>query len=337
MPFPISDDWHGKPLNLDGVRVALLPDAHLGRKFVNDVPLHRRGERERMIEDDFCRHLAMAEDADLHVCVGDLFDKAVVSLDTIMFAAKAYMNAVDAFPETQFIVYPGNHDLSRNLEAVSAYDIFRQIIETAERSNITVLRDHPMTEVVKGRAFGFVPWHPVKSSAEMAQDMLNYSARHLTAIFGHWDIINPGSDHNIVPVETVRGRTDLIITGHDHRRRLMNYGGDLQVLVTGSMQPYAHGEDVTGEMYRTVSLAELARIEDTRNLCLRVVLADGEEMPEVDALQVKPMRQKALEEELSVSFETFDMASIFADVFASKGISPEITKLVMDRYRTERV
>ena len=53
----------------------LLGDPHLGRTFVHGVPLHRRGEREVMMWRNFAQSLSNVT-TPLHICLGDLFDRA---------------------------------------------------------------------------------------------------------------------------------------------------------------------------------------------------------------------------------------------------------------------
>ena len=93
-----------------------LGDVHLGRAFVHGVPpLHRRGEREAMLWRGFAESLSNVS-TPLHICMGDLFDRAVVSYDTIVSAARLYTQAAAQFPQTKFIILRGNHDASRDAE-----------------------------------------------------------------------------------------------------------------------------------------------------------------------------------------------------------------------------
>jgi hypothetical protein len=85
--------------------IKLLGDPHLGRTFRNNVPLHRRGEREAMIWQRSEREIRGTEAA-THVCLGDLFDAPLVSFDTIWRTAMAYWAAPET---TRFVVLQGNH------------------------------------------------------------------------------------------------------------------------------------------------------------------------------------------------------------------------------------
>ena len=116
----------------------LLGDPHLGRTFVHGVPLHRRGEREAMLWRDFAQSLSSVA-APLHICMGDLFDRAVVSYDTIVSAARLYMHAAAKFPQTKFIILRGNHDTSRDADKVSAFEAERASRAAATRVTASLL------------------------------------------------------------------------------------------------------------------------------------------------------------------------------------------------------
>ena len=118
--------------------ITLMGDAHLGRSFIHGVALSRRGEREEMVWRDFAANLAAAKPG-LHVSMGDLFDKAIVPYEVIARAAKLYRQAAEAKPQTRFVVLRGNHDVRRDLEKISAFDLFALLV-----------RDIPTIFVVSG-------------------------------------------------------------------------------------------------------------------------------------------------------------------------------------------
>src|SRR3546814_7408633 len=104
----------------NGKTVALIGDPHLGRKFENGVPLHRRGERERNQLANFQDQLA--QDVDIVVMVGDLFDHPHVGFKVVL---DAYI-AIDAATQAtgnEILLLAGNHDLPRNLEVVGAFEM----------------------------------------------------------------------------------------------------------------------------------------------------------------------------------------------------------------------
>lgn len=294
-------------LDLTGTKVGLLGDPHLGRRFVNNVPLHRRGDHEKLVNAGFRKHLIGASGLDFHVCMGDLFDRPVVTPETVMFAADCYVYAAQYYPRTRFVVLAGNHDLAKDLDAVNSFDLFSRIVDHA---GILCVRNTP----VLSNGLLFVPYGCAPGEARSR------------AAFGHWDLVNPTSSHNLVP----KLDTGLYVTGHDHVARVETRHG-IKTICTGSMQAYAHGE---GEPYRTVTLAELEAISDTHDLCLRVVLAEGEELPEIDALQVSVKREKQEENlDLDVGFEGFDMQKIFSEIMQKNEVGEQLISELSERYR----
>src|SRR4051794_6184961 len=192
---------------------------------------------------DFAQSLATVT-TPLHICMGDLFDRAVVPYETIVSAARLYMDAAAKFPRTKFVILRGNHDTSRDADKISAFDVFSMIVEGAE--NI-----RPIAEPQQVEGYWFCPWDPVRSAAEL---VAQYATPALAA-FGHFDIT--GNEHNLVPVqELAAAGITKVYTGHVHLPQKFTRAG-VDVIVTGSMQPLAHGEDPSQRLYVTRSLAEV--------------------------------------------------------------------------------
>lgn len=298
--------------DINGLKIKTLGDPHLGRPFLTGVPLHRRGEREQQVMEQFRKDLLDVKGVDMHVCMGDLFDKMVVPPSVVLFAAAAYLKAARENPEVYYVVLMGNHDGSRDTMMRSSFDLFDAIVNPV--GNILVVRDHARH---LQRGLCFVPWHPFKSAKEMVAE-----APPAEVYFGHWDIESfGGDDHQLLPYEELSKRTKLVITGHVHGAREFEHD-DLKVIVTGSMQPYSHGEDPAGERYVTLTLAQLEQAGDLADKCVRLILADGEEMPaEIpDCLQftVKRISTEA-PEAVEVQLESFSLQKLFKEAMAEEG------------------
>ena len=189
----------------------ILGDPHVGKVFLNNVPLHRRGDHEKIVWKEFERQLD-PEGAEVHVNLGDLFDRPYVPYSVLDRAAQLYLNAARSHPDTEFVVLRGNHDASRDMEAVSAFDIFAGLV-TGE-PNITVVDSW----FIHGGAV-FFGWHPIKTAAEVVTDFNETNPGYeVDVAFGHWDV-DPRSDpFNLIPI----GQLKLIpclkqaITGHVH-------------------------------------------------------------------------------------------------------------------------
>ena len=283
----------------------LLGDPHLGRAFKTGVPLHRIGEREAMVWCSFGTSLFEA-DKPLHINMGDLFDKFVVPPEVLLEAARLYRQAAKSSPNTTFVVLRGNHDVSRDVNRASSFDIFKALMEDV--LNVLVVSD---THVVIDN-MGFVPFDPWKSAAEQVADLPD----GLDMIFTHFDFLDWGGIH-VLPTELLASKGILkVYNGHDHIAREETRHG-VSVTMTGSLQPYSHAEDPLETFYRTVTLAELDGLE-TKNLNVRVLLAEGEALPEgLDCLSLVAKRAPTSVEDTEVDtaeFDSFDLSKALEDL-----------------------
>src|SRR6056297_763167 len=137
-------------MNIPGVTI--LGDPHLGRRFRTGVPLHRLGHREAMKWRDFETSLFHGND-DLHVCIGDIFDKSNVPNAVVLKAAGLYRRAAEAMPSKTFVIIMGNHDGSRNADAASSFDVLTELLD--EVDNITVVRNEAKVLWDGERCFAF--------------------------------------------------------------------------------------------------------------------------------------------------------------------------------------
>lgn len=305
-----------------------LGDVHLGKKFEAGVPLHRRGDRERMQFEQFTRSL-MDTQADVHVQVGDLFDKFYVPFNVIWRTAETYKEAVVRNPGTTYIVLRGNHDASRDADKISAFQIFAALVRPY---GVRVAADEP----VRVGAEVFIPWHPFITAREMIEkhaDMI----RGADAVYGHWDIVN-GQDNQLPSAELRSLGVGEAFTGHDHTARTETLHG-LKVTITGSMQPYSHAEDATGELYVTLTLTEaLARIDELKDKSVRLILGPDEQLDvPIDCLQLQVQRQKGDGADMGqVDFEEFDLKQLFQQAVNEVGLSGEFAGQALERLEAER-
>ena len=304
-----------------------LGDPHAGRQFLNNVPLHRRGDHEAMVWAEFEKQLD-PRGAEVHVCMGDLYDRAIVPYGVVWRTAQAYLEAAFRHPSTLFVVLRGNHDASRNLEAISAFDLFTGLV--ARATNIRAVKDHHAhNELV------FFGWHPVLSATEVI-DAFRKEGRpdqqYLTS-FSHNDV-DPRSDpFNIIPIAELKelGITKAY-TGHDHLKREIARDG-LAIVVTGSMLPYAHGEDATGRTYVTMTLAEATAATDLHDKCVRIKLFPGEVFDlELDCLQLQVIRPEEDVGMLDVSIGDFDLKALFDGVMVDHQVPADIQAEVRQRW-----
>ncbi len=296
----------------------LIGDQHLGRRFVTGVPLDRRGDREAMIWEDFTK--ALSKPASFTILMGDLFDRPTVPLKLILDVYNAFVDSASG--KTTIVVIAGNHDLTRTAEGVSAFDILAELLSF--ENNVWVVKDEPL-------ALGdrlYVPYSPVKSAKEMIAPFVGQT---FEAVYGHWDVAF--SEHNLIPVEELQQITKVAFTGHIHKPEVRTYG-DLTVNVVGSLQPFAHGEEIVDDPrqpnYYTVELDELATVP--RNSVVRVILDPDATLPDdVDFLQITTKRRRDLDEEVEgVSYEEFDIEKLFIESLQTEGVSEKTIELLKE-------
>lgn len=306
-----------------------LGDPHLGRRFIHGVTLEKRGMREAMQWAQFEAHL-MQPIAPYHINMGDLFDAALVPYNVLQRAAYIYTMAARKNNDVLYVVLRGNHDTRRDLTDISAFDLFADLV--AYESNIIVVDEAPMQ--LNGMLF--VPWSPIHSAAEMVNGFSGEIS------FGHWDIDSFGTDNpNLIPTKKLaEAGFDAVYTGHVHKPRTFTRDG-INVHVVGSMQPFAHGEEVDESLYVTRSLP-LDPDEDFSNRCLRLLLKKGETLEEMpDCLQLSTKRDGDDDDngglEPTTTLGDFNLASLFQQAFDETGVSEGVAKKVLREFERRRL
>lgn len=313
-------------------------DPHLGRTFKTGVPLHRAGDREQAVWDDF--ETRICEVGFKHkVIMGDLFDQFVVPPEVVIRAANAISTGTGSVTG-KIIILRGNHDASKDVTKKSSFDLLYALLSplVAAGKIVFAFGDEPV--IVEDAAF--FGWHPF-ISAEDAVGMI-YPTWGIRKAFGHWDTTQHGQDrHNLIPLEVFRakGITD-VYTGHVHQAGFFEYP-DLKLYVTGSMQPYAHGEQEEGDSrYQTLSVIEVetrlaADPECFANSNVRIRLGDNETfMGKFNCLSMTFQRlvalhkeEDAVEDEGDVSFDEFNFDHLAAYCFEKNQVDSEMQTQIL--------
>lgn len=309
------------------MRVTICGDPHLGKKFTHGVPLHRQGVREAMMWEDFKSSLSNIQ-TPIHVNLGDLFDSSYVRYDLILATARVYLEAAAAFPHTRFVILKGNHDWTRDLTRRSAFDVFHELVKGQE--NIHVVTN----TFLRIGELAFVGFDPVRH----AQELLTDGLRGVIHIFGHWDV--EFAEHNLIPTARMAELGIMkATTGHVHKPDSFTRDG-VEVVVHGSMQPYAHGQESNDDLYVTLPLSEaLTQAESLTDKCVRVLLKPGEVLSEqIDCLQLT-LKREGKDEDGSPVMEMgeFNLQDIFLQVLAEQGVPEEYQKKVLDEYQERRI
>lgn len=315
-------------IEINGLNIKLLGDPHLGKTFKNGVPLHHRGEREALVWKSFQQGLEEAPKYGVHVNLGDLFNQSQVSYDTIYKAAQVYWHQSALKPMCEFVVLKGNHDYTRDLEKMSAFDIFDAMVQHCP--NVTVVTDLHVMDHQK-RKLGFVAWHPVTT----AKDLVSHLPK-CDAVFGHFDVHPLSDPHNMIPTKLM---AELGIAtyygGHDHLPRIETRDG-VTVNVVGSMQPYSHSEDPDERLYVTRDLDTVRANPDLyHDKCLRIELGPGEKLDfDIDCLQLTLKKAGVEEEDISVQMDEFNLDRLLEESLVD--IDEGIGMLVRDKYQELR-
>ena len=316
-------------LPINGVRVALLGDVHLGRVFKNGVPLDRRGEREQMVRTQFHNELHNSE-SEILIQVGDLFDGFRVELNEVVFAADTIRDAAVFHPDRHFFFLAGNHDLAKDTDRISSLELVERLL--SDLPNVHFVITVPL--MWTNPDILMVPWSPVTPAADIIGNVLPSLQPDL--IVGHWDRQEIAGEFNLIPLDKLAALTRRVVSGHDHTPAEFMHG-DLEVTYVGSMQPYSHGEDPTGKLYVTRTVAEVEADPSLfHDLCLRILVGDKETPPtDVDCLQLTLKKIGSEDSDLTVDFEDgLNMAALFDECL--EGIDADVVSTVKVKFNEVR-
>lgn len=314
--------------------VTFLGDVHLGRRFIEGVPLERRGEREEAIWKQFKDEL-FSNTSSTHIQVGDLFDTFDVPNEVVLRAARIYKVAAHNLPGCHFYILRGNHDASRNATKASSFDLLKALLDFVP--SVSVVTEPMLTS----QGFGLMPWSPFRSASVLADDLLALRSRDVSDDFPfvvcHCDTKGwNGDDFNVIPLSKLRGFTQTVVSGHEHIPIDYKAQG-VTVHITGSMQPYSHGEDPEHTLYWTGTPDELAALPNPEAYYLRVILQPGETPPAIPnclgyKVQIGAVKDDTEESDISVDFEDFDTSNVFKGILKELGVKLEIQSQVIAKF-----
>lgn len=354
-------------LKVNNSLLKLIGDPHLGKEFANGVPLNRRGEREFQQRITFVRGLNELIEPDtgrkalLVWCSGDLFDKFTVDNQTIFDVFHMLTDAAYRHPDVTFVIERGNHDVSRNTEEKSSFDILESMCSSIE--NIIFIQHVEYLTTPEGDNLMFVPYDAFTSASDLVAseyELMKATNNFPKAAFGHWDVEDFGNPHNLVPLTQFGKFCPIVVTGHVHKPSEIEFSmdetewttfakalGDTEatpkgkLIVTGSMMPYSHGEDPKQTFYRTVTLAEYeaAIAADPRafhDTSLRIKLQTGEEPPtNVDAYQFTWLNPEKEKVDMEAKMEVFSFKELFDECFKINNVSDATRDLWWNKMQEE--
>lgn len=313
------------------MRLRLIGDPHITRKFTANVPLARRGERELMLFEQFEKELYQG-DEEYIVMVGDLFEKPLCSLHDLYNICRMLLNAAINQPERLIVLLAGNHDRSAQQDDHGAFDILSLFDRLVP--NLVIL--------CKPAIFGeiaFFPWEWDRSALEQLEDV---RGEEFSIAVGHWDLVaydDMHKDHFCPAQELVAMGAKEIYSGHWHVAGEYVVEG-VKVICTGSMQPMTHAEDPDGKMYVTMTLEEYNDADKATliNKYVRVVAPRGEEVESLpDCLGFKTVWEvdDASEYKEDVIVEEFKMSEVLTKSFEKHEVKAEVRKFIKDRINAD--
>lgn len=286
-----SEPTRNPVLEIDGIRIGIIGDVHIGKTFRTGVPKDRLGERESMILSQLKDLLRRP--VNYTVIVGDLFDKIRVSNSDLYNLITIIEEALKEDPERIIVIINGNHDMPKETDRISSFQLFEKYFNSNSFKNLKIVSKHLKQNFVSATddlLLYFSHYNAFLSlDQEVPKEDFDFaSCFKYKVAFGHWETIDFGSDHFIdrdVPA-LVKDNFDVVITGHEHKPKLTLLD-DTPVLTSGSMQPYAYGEELPAEteFYCTLKTEEVNKcLEDNPdyfiNSYVRILTQDGDNLPQ---------------------------------------------------------
>jgi DNA repair exonuclease SbcCD nuclease subunit len=242
--------------------------------------------------------------------MGDLLDRFIVPPEVVLRAAEIFRRAPRT---TEFFVLRGNHDVSRDISRASSFDLFKHLVPHVHVIDTLLVRDN----------VAFVPFCPFTPVEEQVRQLPD----NLDCVFMHHDFVDFGGDQVIPTTLLAEKGIRRVINGHDHIARTETRHG-VEVIMTGSMQPYSHAEDPEELFYVTRTLGQLG---DVRDKHVRLVLTEGEEPP--PGLDCLSLTAKRVADEIDdiepMNIETLDVGLALEQ--ALEGLS--IKNILMEAFR----
>lgn len=297
----------------------IISDTHIGKHWAANVPLHRRGDREKLQRETFANILANCRENLIHL--GDLFDSWNVSNDDLMFVYNEIYGWAHCNRACQAHFIAGNHDLSRSGK-ISSFEILKEMFEQLDNvffhTGVACIDDEL-----------FLPFSYQKSYAEMVKPFLG---KHFKEVYVHADLPD---------VEALKQLdADRIYSGHLHNLRPHHIVGGVEFV--NSMLPLNHyeaaGTKWDGTLYKTYDCVDQFYVsnDDVHDKCVKILVHENEIAPnreDIDAMQViiKLADEEAVEMYEDVVADGFDARAVFDECM--KDVDSEIKEECWESYR----
>ena len=325
-------------------KIQTIGDAHLGRVFKTNVALDRRGEYEEHQFEELERLLNASRPEGLEKShyikcqVGDLFDKAVVSNQTVLRTLEL-LQFYEMTAEEPIYIISGNHDDSKSVTEPTSWDVLAKFFDGSPK--VFFVKDWAVHVFPDGSEVLFVGWniHQNVAQAFIEAEKAGFKP---TMVVCHLDRISYGNDDNVIPYQFLRSKDVVsVVTGHEHKP-FHFWEGEMSVIGTGSLLPYSHAEDPDSDYYITIkgfenlqSFLEENDADFLKQKHVRVYIEE-ENMDEFLALdldclslQVNKAETMAMEEAVTeVVVESYDAKTIWNQSVAETGLDAEPAALL---------
>lgn len=303
----------------------LIGDPHITRKFEFGVPLSRRGEREKLLFQDFKERLYAGEESTV-IMVGDLLEKPICTLVDLHEIIRILLTAAARQPHRQFYMMAGNHDISPQKDNPGAFDIL--VMMNGFFKNLHFVRK-PMIH----NRIAMFPWEWDRTALQQLEDLEPDS---FDVAVGHWDLVSYDDEHqdHLCPAQQlVDMGAKKIYSGHWHVAGQYKVAGH-PVTCTGSMQPMTHAEDPDGKMYVTMKLSEYLATDPTKfkNKYVRVIAPQDEDVEVLDdclGFKIQRVEKEQMAEEVEI--EDFKTSDILNKHLEKHSVSEEVQQFIKDR------
>ena len=306
----------------------LIGDPHLTRKFEFGVPLARRGERERLLFEDFEKRLYEGDER-IIIMVGDLLEKPICSLRDAYTIYSMVLDAAKNQPQRLILLLAGNHDISPQKDNPGAFDILKLFDE--RYPNLRVIMKPTVIERI-----ALFPWEWDRTALEQLEEV---QAGTFDVAVGHWDLVaydEMHMDHYCPAAELVEMGAESLYSGHWHVAGDYKVDG-VTVHCTGSMQPMTHAEDPDGKLYVTMDYKDYleADPETLKDKYIRVVAEEGEEVEApTDCLGFKVQRARSDDYEYDygeVEIEDFSSKEVVKKNLKKHKVPESVEDFIMER------
>jgi DNA repair exonuclease SbcCD nuclease subunit len=270
----------------DHVSLQTIGDPHLGREFRTNINLSRRGEKEESVWNSFENLLTPLDTKVKYIAlVGDLFDTFAVKAEVVLKAFDYIVEAANKNTDIEYLIIPGNHDLSKDKTKASSYEILYRLLLLSDLPNVTIVYDeHYLFEDNDNNVSIFCtaydPFENTELDDKFIKQLTKSKADNKIITLGHFD----GFEINgkgYLPTPKMKELSDLIVSGHEHTYKEIK-DPECNVLFTGSMQPYSHAEDPDSDMYITITPKLLEDLDTSvfKDMFVRILCEADYVLPE---------------------------------------------------------